>query len=274
MQENERTLTGRTIALPESRQLDILSRMLQKRGANVWRCPLVSILDTPHSGPVNEWLKLCIEQPFDYLILLTGEGLRRLLGFAHRAGTEQAFIDSLRSVRKLIRGPKPGQALREIQLKHELIAEQPTTDGVIQTLQSLDLKSCRIGVQLYGDNPNTKLIDYLSSRGAVIYSVAPYIYAPDSDELRVTELINELAAGNVDAVAFTSQPQLKRLLAVAQKNGQEELLKEALQATTIAAVGPVVAQAIRDAGLQVDVMPTSSFFMKPMVSSLVEALNA
>jgi uroporphyrinogen-III synthase len=167
-------LKGRLIALPETRQLDVLSAMLEKRGASVLRCPLVSILDAPDPEPVNHWLLRCIETPFDDFIILTGEGIRRLRGFAARLGAEARWIESLRGVRKLARGPKPGRALQEIGLKPELQAAEPTTEGVIATLDGLDLRGRRVAVQLYGDDPNERLMQYLSGRGIEADTVAPY----------------------------------------------------------------------------------------------------
>ncbi|HEY3487449.1 MAG TPA: uroporphyrinogen-III synthase, partial [Gammaproteobacteria bacterium] len=119
---NTEPLTNRLIALPETRQLDVLASMLEKRGARVLRCPLVAIEDALDAGPVNDWLRRCIESPFDDFIILTGEGIRRLRGFAARIGVEAQWIESLRHMRKLARGPKPGRALQEIGLKPELQA--------------------------------------------------------------------------------------------------------------------------------------------------------
>ena len=274
MLTQDRALTGRTIALPESRQLDILVAMLEKRGAKVHRCPLVAILDAPDPTPVVAWIQRFIEDPFDYLIILTGEGLRRLVPLAKKNQLDKGFLRALSQTHKLTRGPKPGQALRELGLKADSLADQPTTDGVIKTLDRIDIANRRIGVQLYGDNPNTKLIDYLQTRRATIDTVAPYIYAPDSDEQKILLLIDDLAAGEIDAIAFTSQPQLQRLLKIARKHDSETRLRNGLKQTTVAAVGPLVAQALQDAGIRLDLMPETSFFMKPMVTLLAERFES
>src|SRR5690606_35848097 len=42
-----------------------------------------------------------------------------------------------------------------------------------------------------------------------------------------------------------------------------------LKEVTVAAVGPVVAEELRDRGVGVDLMPEQSFFMKPLVRELV-----
>ena len=87
-----RPLAGRTVALAEGRQLEELADMLAKEGATPLRCPMVSILDAPDAGPVVDWLRALLAGQFSHVILLTGEGLRRLLGFAERAGLRDDVI--------------------------------------------------------------------------------------------------------------------------------------------------------------------------------------
>jgi len=38
-------LAGRTVAVPETRELEVFAAMLERRGASVVRCPLVAIHD-------------------------------------------------------------------------------------------------------------------------------------------------------------------------------------------------------------------------------------
>src|SRR5262245_32923844 len=71
----------------------------------------------------------------DDLVLMTGEGLRRLLGFARRIDLEPAFLDALRTTRKITRGPKPVRALREIGLDTDSPTDEPTTEGIIAAMR-------------------------------------------------------------------------------------------------------------------------------------------
>jgi uroporphyrinogen-III synthase len=102
----------------------------------------------------------------------------------------------------------------------------------------------------------------------------PYVYASETDDRAVVELIRRIAAGAIDAIAFTSKAQVERLRRVAAAAGMQHVLEQGLAAMTIAAVGPVVAEELRATGVEVDVMPEGSFFMKPMVTRLVAALLA
>ncbi len=268
-------LVGRRIALPESRELDLFADMLLKRGAQVIRCPLVSILDVPDQQPIQHWLADFVSHPCDDFIILTGEGLRRLLSAAQRGGDQlhAAFIERLAQVRKITRGPKPGAALRTVGLKADWVALEPTTEGIIRTLETENLQGRRVAVQLYGSEPNVLLMDFLQAAGAEALPVAPYVYADDLDDSRVEGLIAELGAGQVDAIAFTSATQVRRLFQVGKRTVGELELCRILRQLKVAAVGPVVADDLRRRGVSVDLMPADRFFMKPLVRELVREFN-
>jgi uroporphyrinogen-III synthase len=264
-------LSGRRIALPETRELDQLARMFEDEGAETLRCPLVAIRDAPDPAPVREWL---MRFPFDDLILFTGEGLRRLHGIAQRSELEPVFLDGLTVARKITRGPKPERALRELGLKSDLRAEEPTTDGLITTLSGIDLRGRRIGVQLYPGSPNTRFSDFLRQAGAQPDTILPYVYGSAADDKKVAELIDRMAGGAVDAIAFTSSPQVGRLFEVATATRREEVLRAALEAMQIGAVGPVVTEELRRRGVEVTITPERNYFMKPLVSAVVRALSS
>jgi uroporphyrinogen-III synthase len=264
-------LAGRTVAVPEGRELEVFAAMLERRGASVLRCPLVAIRDAPDPAPVLDFARRLSQDAFDDLILTTGEGLRRILSCIERQepGLMEAFRAALARVRRVTRGPKPARALRELGLKPDLAAEPPTTAGIIAALADQDLKGRRVGVQLYGTEPNRPLIEFLERAGAEVHAVAPYVYADGADDQAVRGLITRLADGGVDAIAFTSTPQVERLAAVA---GAAQF-NTALSHTLVAAVGPVVAEALARHGVRAHLMPEESFFMKPLTSALEEALR-
>lgn len=263
-------LAGRVVAIPETRELDLFARMLEERGAATLRCPLIAIHDAPDAAPVEAWLKRFNDGGCDDLILLTGEGLRRLAGFALRAGIEQQFVARLGAVRTVTRGPKPAKALRELGLRATLPADVPTTDGVIAALMTLDLKGRQVGVQLYPDNAHTKLLGYIAAAGATADPVTPYVYASAAEDRRVEEFIGRLAGGTVDVVAFTSGPQVRRLFAVADAAALTDRLEQGLARTKVAAIGPVVTAALEKVGVAVAIAPRDSYFLKPLVNAIAD----
>lgn len=267
----EHTLSGRQIAVPESRELDVFASMLERRGATVLRCPLVAILDAPDPQPVLAWVRRFNAAECDYLVLLTGEGLRRILACIdrHAAELRTPFIEQLDRVRKITRGPKPARALRELGLKPDIAAETPTTAGVIASLSNEVLEGKVVGVQLYGTEPNQPLMDALRTAGARTLTVAPYIYADKAADSAVQALLQQMANGEVDIIAFTSTPQVERLFTV----GPLELVKRALERVEVAAIGPVVAEALARHDIKVRLMPQDSFFMKPLTSAMADTIG-
>src|SRR5262245_8341934 len=138
-------LSGRRIVVPEGRELGRLTRMLEEYGAEAIPCPMIAIRDAPDAKPVEAWLGRFANGTCDDLVLMTGEGLRRLLGFARRTDLESAFLQALRMTRKITRGPKPVRALREIGLEADIPADEPTTEGIIAALRRIDLSGRSIG---------------------------------------------------------------------------------------------------------------------------------
>ncbi len=273
MTSEESTLVGRVVAIPENRQLTLLTQILEKRGARVVSVPMMTILDAPDPEPILKWIEDFISSPPDILVLLTGEGLRRLLSLAESNGIKAAFIDALTKVSSLCRGPKPNRVLRELGLNRDLDARSPTTDGVIATLDQLELSGKVLAVQLYGEEPNLKLISYIQARGAIVKAVAPYIYATKLEEEKVIKLIQQMESGEIDVIAFTSQPQVKRLLQVVKSRSLEQNLLKGLEKTRVAAVGPVVKELLLENGINVEIMPERTYFMKPMVKAITKYLD-
>lgn len=266
-------LKGKVIAVSESRQLDILVQLFEAREADVLRIPMISIHDVPDPEPVLAWMQQFIEKPCDDFIIFTGEGVRRLLNFAEKNSLEKEFLAALEKVRKICRGPKPNRALKEVGLNSDLQAIEPTTDGIIESLAGMSLKHHRVAVQLYGEESNQKLMDFLSSQHAEIFPVAPYIYADKSEEIKVLQLIQKMDAGLIDVIVFTSQPQFKRLQQTAKTGKMESQLISGLNRTLVAAIGPVVKEQLMTAGIRVDIMPQKSYFMKPLVMAIVRHLQ-
>jgi uroporphyrinogen-III synthase len=83
----------------------------------------------------------------------------------------------------------------------------------------------------------------------------------------------DMAAGQFDAIAFTSTPQVRRLRDVARATGRNSDLLQGFKRIVVAAVGPIVASELEALGVQVNITPPrGTFFMKPLVRELAAAL--
>jgi uroporphyrinogen-III synthase len=266
-------LDGLRILVPESRQLNLFVNMIEEQGGTAIRCPLVQILDLEDSSEAEAWIDTLISGGFQDVIWLTGEGLRRLLAIARRTERETAFVAALGKVRSITRGPKPARALREIGLAPGLAATTPTSEGVAEELAPENITGRPIGVQLYpGDGANT-LLATLRARGALLTPVTPYRYASQAETAQIITAIEEMIAGRVDVIAFTSTPQVERLFDVAEKAELGPQLKQAFARVSVASIGPVVEEALHRRGVSQMVQPEAAFHMKPLLRTIA-AWNA
>jgi uroporphyrinogen-III synthase len=267
-------LNGYRILILETREEAQFSRLLTEQGADVLQCPMFAIHDAPDPAPVEQWIRSFIQKPCDDLVLMTGEGLRRLVKLARRLGLERDFIDAIATSRKFARGPKPGRALREIGLEPQVTTGKPTSEGIAEMLSRFDLNGHRVGLQLYPDRDHGALIDAITARGASVEAVLPYVYDAAAAETSIVTAIDQMARGGVDAIALTSSGQVRRLIEVAQAHRCEDRLREGLQRTLIASVGPVVSDELKSHGLRTDIYPANdAFFMKPLISAMATTLG-
>lgn len=262
-------LDGLKILVPESRELDLFAAMLEAEGGHVLRCPLVSILDLDDRAEADAWIDLFLCAPFDDLLLLTGEGLRRLMGLCLRDGKEAAFRAVLADVRTVTRGPKPARVLRELGLTPSLAAPEPTSKGVLDALAGEGLRGRRIGVQLYPGAGGLPLVEALRERGAEVFPVTPYRYASGEEAAHVADAIRAMAAGEIDLVAFTSTPQVERLAAVAREFGLQDALAQSLARVPVASIGPVMDKALEAHGVTAAIRPATSFHLKPLLRAII-----
>jgi uroporphyrinogen-III synthase len=235
---------------------------------------MFTIHDAPDPAPIEAWIGRFIDRPFDDLVLMTGEGLRRLMKVVRRIGIEQDFVTALGKARKFARGPKPGRALREIGLEPQVTTEKPTSEGIAEMLARVDLKGHRVGLQLYPDKDHSALIGAIAAQGAEINTVTPYVYDARAADANIVTAIDEMANGHVDAIAFTNLGQVRRLIEVARSHGYETRLRDAFAKTPIASVGPAVSEELKSHGLRTDIYPANdAYFMKPLISAMATALG-
>ena len=99
------------------------------------------------------------------------------------------------------------------------------------------------------------------------------MYAPASDGEKVAELIGAMEAGRIDVIAFTSASQVDRLWDVAQERNAEPTLRAALKRPKVAAIGPIVREALEDRGVRIDIVPEEPFVLKRLTAAISKAIK-
>ena len=263
------SLNGRTIAYVEARMQSQMGALVERHGGVPLAAPVLQEVyntDTPEVAALIE--DLCAGK-VDVVVLQTGVGTQALFGAAEARNRLPEVLAALENATIIARSPKPAAVLRRNNVRIDLMPPEPyTTEDLIASISGTEFAGREVAVQAYG-GPNNLLTRTLRERGADVREVALYSWGLPDDVSPVLEMVRKLASGEVDALAFTSQPQVVNLLEIAQQSGVEDTLRKCLSSDSIvvASVGPVCTRRLLENGLAVDVEPEH-----PHMGSLVLAL--
>ena len=263
------TLNGKVVAYVEARMQSEMGALVERHGGVPLAAPVLQEVyntDTPEvSGLIDD---ICGGR-IDFAVLQTGVGTRALFGAADELGRGQELLDAMAGVTVIARSPKPAAVLRRNKVRIDLMPPEPfTSEDLITSMADMDFDGKEVAVQAYG-GPNNLLTRTLRERGASVREVSLYGWGLPHEVSPVRDLIAKLEAGEVDAIAFTSQPQVGNLLAIAAMSGKEGALRRCLnsEGVAVASVGPVCTRRLLQNGLKVDVEPDH-----PHMGNLVLAL--
>lgn len=248
-----RRLEGKRVALTGPRRSQELGKLVENMGGIPLYRPAqgtVILDDLDLRNGIISW----INTPPDWSIFTTGVGLEALFDLAEDMGVAGQLWDILRENNIAARGYKTANALKKRQLAIKVRDDDGSTEGLIRELSAYDFHNKTVMLQLYGD-PNPRLVAWFEEQGASCKQILPYRHiAPPEGALE--QLLCDITEGNVDAVTFTSGPQVRFLMEHATKQGKLDQLIQALEGPVIAvAVGKVTAQGLFEAGVPRVVAP-------------------
>ena len=253
-----RALAGMRIAVTRApEQAGNLARLLEEHGAEVVLCPLVAFERPADSGKLDAALRRLLE--FDWLLFTSQNAVR----FFEERRRELEIALEWGQPRVAAIGPATAKAAQELGYGVEHIAADATGESLAHGLA--EQLAGRSVLLPRSDQARADLPKSLEAAGAHVTDVVAYrtvTAGPDGEAA-----LGQIRSGQVNVVTLASPSALERLV--------EQLGFAALAALAgsgklaLAAIGPVTAGAIRQAGLPVAVVPS-----KPGADSLVEALAA
>lgn len=265
-------MKGKIVALLESRLGDQLAELVAKRGGIPFRAPALSEIPDVDPGTIRRLIDDWSARPVKAMVFQTGVGARALFDTTDALGLTQQFLELLAGSVVVVRGPKPTGVLRGRNVRMDRSAEEPyTTTEVLKAIEGLELGGERVVVQRYGEK-NTALEEALQQRGATVIEIPTYRWALPNDTGPIERLIDALDRHEIDAVVFTSASQVYNLFSVSRRSGSTESLRNALNVTFVASIGPVCSSALASVGVHVSLEPRPPK-LGPLVAALSEALR-
>ena len=267
-------LAGVRTALLESRMSAEMGELVRRYGGIPRFVPAVREKPVDCREPVAAFLKTLECEAPRVIVFLTGAGVDALFDEVGRQGRLPFLLDALPRATLACRGPKPAAALKRRRLSPTVCARDPyTTAEVLDALTGRDLRNVEVVLIHYGER-NSALAGRLRAKGALLNELCLYEWLMPEDTRPMAALVDDVLAGGVDTVVFTSQVQGRHLLQVAARMGVAPSFVEALNSrTVVAAVGPVCRAALEEAGIVPHVVPDNPK-MGPLIASLAEYFAA
>lgn len=264
----------------ESRRSREMSLLITNHGGQA--TVVASTREVP-SGPNAEesaFAQGLVQGRFQLVIFMTGVGTRALAQAIEPACPREQMVAALNKVKVVARGPKPVSVLREFGVAITLTVPEPNTwreilHALDQNPQTISLKGAHVAVQEHGV-PSRELYAGLAERGAEVFPVPVYKWAPPEDAEPLRAAIRDLALGKFDVVLFTSSVQVHHLFRLADEMGQHQNAANALRRAVIGSIGPVTSETLRDYGITPDLEPSHpkmGFLVKEMSERSAEFLQ-
>jgi uroporphyrinogen-III synthase len=243
-------LRGFRIGVTSDRRSADLIAALERRGAQVLHAPaLVLAPNNQDETLISETHNLIAARP-DVVLITTGYGMRRWLEVADTAGLGAELTAVLDAARIFARGPKAQGAVRAAGLLDAETSDLHTTASLVDAMVAAGLSGRRVAVQLHGYTDEAALLRLAGISDSVM-TVTPYRWARPSPQDRLLRLIRAACQRQIQALTFTSAPAAAATLDAAGAFGvRREFLKALSDYVTSAAVGPVTAEPLREAGIE------------------------
>jgi len=267
------SLDGARVALLESRMESELASLVRRHGGEPVCVPAMREVERDCAAEAGLAID-ALSPPGAIVVLATGVGLQRWLTVAAGLGRDAAVRDGLARATVVCRGPKPVAVLKREGLTAHVRAPAPhTTKELLDVLAPIEVRDH--DVVFVHDGGATRVVpEALAARGARVHEVQPYAWALPEDLAPLEALVASLVAGELRAIAITTQVQARNLFGVAESLGKRAALVHALTTrVVVAAVGPTCARTLEELGAPAKVVPEQSK-MGPLVLALADYLSA
>ncbi len=240
-------LEGRRVAVTRGRQgEDALSQRLRELGAEVVELPSIVVEPLPPDAGAHLDEALRHLGDFDWAVFASGNAVEQTL---LRMAASAVPVSALARLRLAAVGPATAEKLSHAVRPPDLVPRQSTGGALAAALEAA-VHGKRVLVPR-AEEGRPELVDGLLAAGAEVVAPIAYRTRPvPPDSLR--PLGDLLERGALDAVVFASPSAVRSVVAALAERAS------LLSGAVVAVIGPTTAQAVRDAGLKVDVEPPSA----------------
>ncbi|MGI0031451.1 MAG: uroporphyrinogen-III synthase, partial [Nitrososphaeraceae archaeon] len=232
------SLCGVTVAITSSRRASELASLVRKFGGIPYIAPTIGIRNNnPLSSECIKFIETIRNERMQFFVFMTGVGVFNLFQNIQKLHQLETVIEKLRDTVVIARSNKPAMELRKFGIRTNLVPDINTIEGILKLLGNFDIKNKNIGILWHGDYSHS-FREKLKSLGSKVFEFSSYTYStslektnaamlkemgydyvPPSEE-KIGRLIEDIMAGTIDTITFTSPPAVKEFFEFAKRNNQ------------------------------------------------------
>jgi len=268
-----RPLFGKRVLVTRTReQASDLSRLLAAQGAEAIELPTLEIVPSHDPRELATAIDHLRTSAFAWVVFTSANAVTQFMRHLRDAGHDARAFGRARLA---VIGAGTADALAAHGLRPDFVPEREVAEGLVDAFRERVMRGERVLLPR-AEDARPVLIEGLEAMGAHVHELKLYRsevpHHPDAEGLR------RLRAGEIDIVTFASSSSVRNLIAMLGEQSREQGAEsrgaraaEVLRGVVIAAIGPVTAQAVRDAGLEVGVM-ADEYTVEGLVSALVASV--
>ncbi|MHA1378825.1 MAG: uroporphyrinogen-III synthase [Candidatus Helarchaeota archaeon] len=238
------------ITRPKEQQVG-LKKLLEKEGAIVLSRPIIKIEEFRHARRIKQMINLILNKSADIIVFTSINGVNSVLKFAKKIGLFEKLKEGLRNLSVAAIGKKTAEQLESEGVAVNIIPHNYTSVDLAKSLIKKGVKNKRIFL-LRANIATEDLPTILIENGATVVEFTVYKVVPEKIK-NIRELINEILAGKIDIIIFTSAFSVNTLFGHTDRKSYQNLLDYAMENIKIVAIGPVTKNALTDLGFKVEI---------------------
>ena len=262
------SLKGKTVAITRpAGQAEEAGKLIKEKGGVPYFIPAIEIKGLTNFAPVKNFVSELRTEQVDYVIFMSTNGVKYLFSAAETLKQSSQLKESLAKTFVIAVGPRTAQALEEEYRVHvSLVPLKYSSEGLIECLQGKEISGKTIRIpRTTGATPT--LTEKLKEMGAQVEEV--YVYEsglPVNQKLK-DKFYQDLTSGKIDAVVFGSGLSAKNIFKMLTENAPMETLRGLINGkVATVAIGPTTAEALREMGIKVDVVPQDYLFEEALTA--------
>ncbi|MGE5555187.1 MAG: uroporphyrinogen-III synthase [Methanocella sp.] len=259
-------LKGRVVAITRpSGQAAEAGELIRAKGGVPYYIPAIEIKGLSNPEPMKKFIAELSGSSVDYVVLMSTNGVRYLFLAADEVKQTQLLREGLEKTCVIAVGPKTAEALKDCNVRVDMIPQKYSGDGLLEALKEADLGGKKIRIPRTSNAAPT-LTNQLRACGADVEEIYVYESGLPVDEALKTKFYQDLAEGRIDALLFGSGLSAKNIFKMLTEKAPMEQLRQILKEkkVTVVAIGPTTAQALQELDVAVDVVPEDYLFDKAL----------